>query len=568
MKKRFIVLAIIVLLAMVNFVNAEVNEMERIEMLYDDRNVLKEVPEDNLKITTKEVLSTNSVTGEKDKDVVIYDEETNALIAVGVGTAEVEIDGVVKEYTVKPAPISVFLIVGHSLGQGYCGNMVQSIANIPGQVYSTYSADEADQLTYSEGLGLGFGSQNRPDRIDANCDIKAGGTIGEGSGIAYRWTRLTGEKVWIVNTAHGATNLNTWQPGAADYEHTLEQMGYVQDILSRELRAGHYTFSHTGIINHTCANGDDDWDQGEYKTKFDNMRINMCAALAFDYDGDGVKEEIEFFGIIPSWRISIINQDNNLFPIEDRIKFNNGRLANYTLATLENGTNIFLANNNRVWTTDEGVAAYFAKEGDLYDTNYPTQNGITLKEPTVMVKGVFDDGVHYTQTGYNALGMSIAQNIYNYLNKVKAESVILYDDDGLTVIEDNHTMRVGDNIKMVAIPEPVSVNDLTFEASGSVRIISTYNVKAMSAGIGTFTVKQGDKVLRSVTIKVLTEDGEKLESSVVESSSSEISVPENSSNENGKKSKILPILAGGAVIAAIISVICAALVNKKSKNKR
>lgn len=43
------------------------------------------------------------------------------LIAVGVGTTDLSVDGVCYQLTVEAAPISLVMITGHSIGAGQTG---------------------------------------------------------------------------------------------------------------------------------------------------------------------------------------------------------------------------------------------------------------------------------------------------------------------------------------------------------------------------------------------------------------------------------------------------------------
>lgn len=481
-----------------------VQEKGRVCLSYDDRIELKTIPASDPVIVTKSITSKNSVTGEADTAVMTYDSATNTLIASGVGIAEVTVDGEKTIYEVKAAPISLLIITGHSVGEGAAGDPAQSIANIPGQVYSTYAPAEEDLLTTADGLSLGLCSASRPAGIDALV-TNGGGTKGEGSALAYRWHALTGEKIWVVNTAHGGTNLLSWQPDTADYEHTVEQVGFVQSILAREIAAGHYTFSHMGVINHSSANSDEIWPTDRYTQHFEAMCAGFRSELAFDLTGDGEKEQIEFFALSPLWYMSdMYMQIANPFPLSKRLRFNPGRLTNYTNGVLADHPDVFIGCSlGRSFLTNGDLAAYFAKTGPAFDTDYPTQNGAALSEPTVMAGEMFPDGVHYSQVGYNAAGMNIAENILSYLNDEAVRSVTLMEDDGLNEIGDTYDMAVGDSIRVAALPDPICINDLTFETSGSVSLSQMNKITAVSEGEGTFTVKEGQNVLRTVTFNVV-----------------------------------------------------------------
>jgi hypothetical protein len=107
-------------------------------------------------------------------------------------------------------------------------------------------------------MGIGYGSSLRPSKINA-LTASGAGVAGADSAIAYRWTQLTGEKVWILNSAKGSTNLSTWQKGGYNYRHAVELFTTAEEILYNETLAGHYKVNKLGIVNYSTANGDQNW---------------------------------------------------------------------------------------------------------------------------------------------------------------------------------------------------------------------------------------------------------------------------------------------------------------------
>ncbi|MBQ2900175.1 MAG: hypothetical protein IJE28_10565, partial [Oscillospiraceae bacterium] len=83
--------------------------------------------------------------GTFDDAVITLDGEK--LIATGIGTAKVRIDGILYEITVEAAPISLLLLIGQSNMRGSEGNANQSIICPEGVVYATYGDDRGADNT-------------------------------------------------------------------------------------------------------------------------------------------------------------------------------------------------------------------------------------------------------------------------------------------------------------------------------------------------------------------------------------------------------------------------------------
>ena len=76
---------------------------------------------------------------EQTPDPAVLCLEDDTLVAVGVGTAKVKIDGEIYEVEVTAAPISLLLLSGQSNMQGVNGNPSQSVICPIGQVYASFA---------------------------------------------------------------------------------------------------------------------------------------------------------------------------------------------------------------------------------------------------------------------------------------------------------------------------------------------------------------------------------------------------------------------------------------------
>ena len=141
-------------------------------------------------------------------DTAVITREGDTLIATGIGTATVKIDGVTYNVTVETAPISLLLGIGQSNMEGNEGEAKQSIACPDGMVYATYGDRYDMNITnatrYAPSALTGdYRTVNAEGGTDCLGDYpvymlteEGDGRKGPDSGFAYEWVQQTGEKVW------------------------------------------------------------------------------------------------------------------------------------------------------------------------------------------------------------------------------------------------------------------------------------------------------------------------------------------------------------------------------------
>ena len=238
-------------------------------------------------------------------DTAVVTLEGENLVATGIGTAKVRIDGQLYAVTVEAAPISLLLLIGQSNMQGSEGDANQSIVCPEGMVYSTYgdryTMTTSNATNFAPSALTGSGSTVNVNGTTTNLkdwpvyllNEEGAGKAGPDSGFGYEWAKQTGEKVWVVNAAHGGSSINTWQDGGANYEECVLLFKACQQTLEKEIAAGHYTLSHMGYF---WCQGCTDYSQTAqwYVNKYLTMHNNLKTELAFDKD-----TTFEFGGIIP-----------------------------------------------------------------------------------------------------------------------------------------------------------------------------------------------------------------------------------------------------------------------------
>ena len=475
-------------------------EIEYIDIYFDDRKSISEVfggVVNEFEIVSQEVTSKIVGTDEADEQLVIYDKNTYRLTAVGTGTAVVKVNGEEKHLRVNPAPITLAIITGHSIGAGSKGNLTDSVVCEAGQAYNTTLTIQNNSAwkTDMRGSTLGFAESDRVINID--CITGDAGSVkgarGVNSAFAYKWNELTGEKIWVVNCAVGGSCINQWQPDAKSkyHEYSLGAINLASEILKGEVEAGHYEYRMTVMINFSSANfihQNVTYDDELLEKWHNDMWQGYVDGVTVDIDGDGKNDAPSHLGYAPIWTPTLTSFDRDY------------HLVYYRSASIEY-PHVFLASEfTRHWKTDADVNATFP------GIKYKTQGGKTLTRPG-RINQIFDeDGTHLLQIGYNAVGMQIAENLYNHLfGEKRVKSVTLYetsaDIKGIE-IGDTMTMKNGQQYKFLLITDPSGVSDYTIELSKNLTLDSFFYVTAIARGTGTITIKRGDEVVKTVTVTV------------------------------------------------------------------
>ncbi|MBE6982585.1 MAG: hypothetical protein E7437_09765 [Ruminococcaceae bacterium] len=485
-----------------------------LSLQYDDRkplaDLLGQAPVE-VAVTEQTVTSRKTGTQETDENVVVY--EDGKLIATGIGTATLTVNGTAHTVTVQPATITLLMITGHSVGAGEGGSVGQSVACEPGQVYSSHRPyalkDAVGGLGYGEnrlntynssGVAVDISSQQHLDAF-----TQAGtGTLGEGAALGYEWNRITGEKVWVLNFAVGGSCLNQWQTGVEGssswtkyhYDTAITAFQYAQEVVKNEVAAGHFRFGHMVAFYHNGVNYGvyPGWSHEKIQADYAAMWNGYKEAFTTDMDGDGDTETLEGLGILPFY-----NFETEYFEHFDKP-------AAYYMASSADYPDIFLASNIYLnWMKEEGLATF-------PEINYTTQNGIALSKPVSVAhkqnggtstNSVFckEDNVHPTQVVHNAVGMDIAQNLYTYLNASHETQELTFQDQAHTPITEL-TLELGQSALLVPRTQPAIKGNVTYEAQGAVSLQYPLMVTANSLGTGTVTAMANGEILATVTVTV------------------------------------------------------------------
>lgn len=449
------------------------------KIYYDDRLPIEKLTGaavGTVELKDQQVVSNDLQTGEPDAAVLQYDAENSRLIAVGAGKVTVVADGTEYPVTVRPAPISLVMITGHSIGAGQCGVKEQSVLCQEGQAYSTVTGDG---ISIMPGQGIGYSSAQKPNGIDA-FTVNGTGTIGEGSALAWRWNQLTGEKIWVLNAAKGGSCINEWVSGTDNFNNAFTMFSAAQMILAKEVAAGHYKLRDQAIIYHSGANfgyKNVTFDNATLENWYSSMCDGFCQGLAMDITGDGKDDTLDAFGFVPIWG-------------DD---YGYDRPANLYMAAAKNHPEMFMASMaGQDWKTD--ISTFPAIEY--------TPHGQEVKMPLFRTDLYAEDGTHLSQEAYNALGIDIGDNLHAFLRqKARATQLKLVDEYG-SRIQSKMKLRTGASKSFVILLEDGNAADLSFAVTDNLKLSYPLEVTAVAPGTGELTISQGDTVLKTVTITV------------------------------------------------------------------
>ena len=415
-------------------------------------------------------------------DTAVVTLKGNTLVATGIGTAMVQIDGETYEITVTAAPISLLLLAGQSNMQGSEGDENQSIVCPDGMVYSTYgdryTMTTSNATNFAPSALTGSGSDVNVNGNTTNLEEwpiyllneRGVGKKGPDSGFAYEWVKQTGEKVWVINTAHGGSSINTWQKTGENYKEALALFTACQETLRKEIAAGHYTLSHMGYF--WCQGCTDYGQTAEwYVNKYLTMHENFKTQMAFDHDSNSSTDAyvFEFGGIIPvragnesyiSYRQGVYSDSTTKKYYESftDLRFTGPRVAQYWMANnpdLPDIWNVCNIGEDWVWMPDgtNGVTEYFQSHYPNGTVDYTVQVQQSASWYTPTTPAAVHDSIHYNQIGYNEVGREAARNALIMLGEIESPdvetSVQFLSWDGYTEVTEINASTAGSSGTLV-----------------------------------------------------------------------------------------------------------------------
>ncbi len=359
--------------------------------------------------------------------------------------------------TVEPATLTLMFLTGQSNMEGYCDSYTgytpgSSIVCEEGDIYSTYvpwgtsKGKEITGITFKEVCTVGNYGTTAGDFVagslqGARTDEGAlgdpsnmsggtleyplnslsgagGGKTGSDSGLAYEWNQRTGDKVWVINTAYGATEIKQWIPGGNCYDRSEAVWEAALQTYQAELAAGHYTAGSRLAF----------WEQGETDDSTNLSAVEYEESFGTMYNAMDEILGLDAFGIFMV-RAGHAGSD---YRTEADLTMTGPRIAQYWLGSGNSPYDtVFVATNaNEQWVSDDEVTSYF-QERYGSELSYPTQSGISAL-PTTVNELHYD--IHFSQIGHNENGITAADGMMEALfGSSSPESVSWRDASGQTI---------------------------------------------------------------------------------------------------------------------------------------
>ncbi len=403
------------------------------------------------------------------RDDAVLKIENGVIVASGIGEGVLKLTSDEGEklcrIKVEKAPISMFLLIGQSNMAGSDGKASRSVACENGQVYSSYGSssyltkNNAAQFVpsalegeYAQKNTCGnsvYLSLNPVNTLTEDGE----GKIGLDSALAYEWNRLTGDKVWVINAAHGGTPISQWVKDGTEYTQAVAMFSAAQKVMRAEIDAGHYELRNYGYFwLQGCS--DDRSSAEKYYKSFLSMHNGLKNDLAYDIDGDGDKDSFEFCDIIMpragaedrrGYRrgkytdVATSRYYTTFLDLEMR----GHRVAQYYLCNTPGNDINLVCNIGDSWVympdSTHGVKTYFENKYPDGRVNYPVQTPQSESWYKPVTPEDVHDNIHYNQIGYNEIGFETALNAaYTHGRLEKPDipvSVTFYDWTGYRQVD-------------------------------------------------------------------------------------------------------------------------------------
>ena len=395
-----------------------------------------------LSIENENVDSKDVLTGEKDSHVLIKSAE-NEIYATGTGTALVHTADGYYNVRVGAATINMLFLSGQSNAEGasaagatpdennkyaYADYGKYFLRSPDRMAYYTYTYHGLD-ITAEESTGrtpasyvvktLKWGDNTRYSSFSNGPSVTTlcdeGSTFasaGVGAALTAEWIKQTGERVWLVNSAHGGHPIQNFLPLGSegvgdvpaarynDYEQAVAVFQLALQTLQNEIKAGHFTLNRMAFY----------WFQGESDSSSNDLYYleqfdRMYSHLQQDVQING--KSLDFGGLF-TLRSCKDNSGNS----QAELYMTGPRIAQYEIGADNSGEdnsyrNVYVVTNatERWTTTDEDVKAYFL---DMYgsEENFKSIFGYDIPDTRAMMH----PNIHYAIYGQNEMGIDAARN--------------------------------------------------------------------------------------------------------------------------------------------------------------
>ena len=306
-----------------------------------------------------------------------------------------------------------------------------------------YGSHDVDALKPEKGSSYwwnGSGLTDLSEKVTNQEEALSGKSVGWYPALAAEWYARTGEKTVIIHRCASGSPISKWASydGTSVTDVTTGTANAVKTCIAAIQENSNYTIEHAGYY---WLQGETDAQQGTtadaYAAAFKAMHGVYISALQ-------TANVSNVYGAILSVRPCTWK------PWKDNVSYEPTRVAQ-----------LYLANNTESLYMASVITDSWHGEGSV---QYTSKGGYTVAENTYEQLAGGNAG-HYTQSGYNVIGLDAADHMYDALENPKSVSefdVIGYD--GYTVYTPFTPIKLADNVQkddstkaqLVVMPNPIS----------------------------------------------------------------------------------------------------------------
>ena len=341
----------------------------------------------------------------------------NSIRAAGITETPVTVavDGEKYSVKVEKAFVAIFVIDGQSNAWGAAGRHDKApVTPEPGCGYY-----------WSDGVLTDAG-----EYVKAAEKSAPRASVGFWPALAAEWYALTGEKAVVMNIAQNGAPIQHWTAGY--YRIGAQLIEACIDSIDLEL--------------FTIAGGGYFWFQGESNSDVYNLTEQMRYTTPEEYitEFNEVHEAYRSVfaarGIEAFAGIFTIRTWGNLLGVSKVNDYCGPRAAQQYLANSR--ADVFIASSvSEGWNKSEKGPVSFVSEA-----GYEVKTG--------SVKALYS-GVHYSQSGYDIMGLEAADSLYSWrVCGDQAEDFVLVGQNGSTVYEEDCVILLDDNLRITGKANP------------------------------------------------------------------------------------------------------------------
>ena len=369
---------------------------------------------------------------------------------VTVSPVYITVDGILTFVTVNKAKVNLILIDGESNAKGTSGQLdgISPITPDSGKGYIYLNGSLTDMKTYVE------------KTIAATTNSAS---IGFYPALAAEWYALTGEKTVVINKGYDSAPIHFW----AEKGYTNNAVADIRSAISAINNSGNFEIVSAGYY----------WLQGESNMILEANTNGQQNCEVYTAPADYSRAYLDIHNAyINALETSGVNAFAGILTVRSRDCTNAlNAVSEYAGAR---AAQQYLANNySDIYMASVLTDSWEQSSSKAY--TYTSESG--KKVSVAAVSELFaDDSIHYSQNGYNVMGMDAADGIYTAVNGATVTDFTLVGENSVTKYNEGTQINAAVNMRRTDTQNAFETN--------AAQLVAIPNRRGYSAGM-TVTVK-------------------------------------------------------------------------------